>query len=142
MLDALNVAYGEEEKRSFIRLNAVSLVFTLGGLVFVIVALGAFAWKRRGIALLLALALLPAVQLVPVTRWWSPHYLYVPLAFAALLVAEEIERRAGERRTEVLVVAPALIGSRLKHALGDVDEAADQARERLERSLERIRAAG
>jgi membrane protein len=42
LLDALNVAYGEEEKRSFIKLNAVSLAMTLGGLVFVVVALGAF----------------------------------------------------------------------------------------------------
>ena len=42
LLDALNVAYGEEEKRSFIKLNTVSLAMTLGGLVFVVVALGAF----------------------------------------------------------------------------------------------------
>ena len=30
VFDALNVAYGEEEKRGFIALNLRSLVFTLG----------------------------------------------------------------------------------------------------------------
>lgn len=38
--DALNVAYGEEEKRSFIRLNAVSLGFTVAALGFLLAALG------------------------------------------------------------------------------------------------------
>ena len=32
IIDALNVAYGEKEKRSFIRLNLVALVFTRGAL--------------------------------------------------------------------------------------------------------------
>lgn len=49
------------------------------------------AWRRGLTARLLALAILPSLQLVPTLRWWSPHYLYVPLAFAALLVAERIE---------------------------------------------------
>jgi membrane protein len=41
MFDALNVVYHEKEKRSFIRLNAISLAFTLGAIVFVLVALAA-----------------------------------------------------------------------------------------------------
>ena len=41
LFDALNVAYGEEEKRGFFRLNAVSLAFTLGIIVFAVIALGA-----------------------------------------------------------------------------------------------------
>ena len=41
MFDALNVAYGEEEKRGFIALNLLSLAFTLGMILFVLVALGA-----------------------------------------------------------------------------------------------------
>ncbi|MFD1745399.1 YihY/virulence factor BrkB family protein [Rhizobium helianthi] len=43
MFEAMNIAYGEDEKRSFIRLNLVSLTFTLGALVaavILIVALG------------------------------------------------------------------------------------------------------
>jgi len=41
MMDALNVAYAEREKRGFFRLNAASLTFTLGGIVAVIIGLGA-----------------------------------------------------------------------------------------------------
>jgi membrane protein len=41
LIDALNVAYGEEEKRSFLVLNAVSLAFTVGAIVMVLVAIGA-----------------------------------------------------------------------------------------------------
>lgn len=43
MFDALNVAYGEEEERGFIRLNLVSLLFTLGGIIFLLIALTALA---------------------------------------------------------------------------------------------------
>jgi membrane protein len=41
MFDALNVVYEEEEKRGFIRLTLTSLAFTLGGLVFAVVAMAA-----------------------------------------------------------------------------------------------------
>jgi membrane protein len=41
IFDALNVAYGETEKRSFLMLNAQSLAFTLGAVVAIIVALAA-----------------------------------------------------------------------------------------------------
>jgi tetratricopeptide (TPR) repeat protein len=62
----------------------------------VLIGLGLLAYRRRGPALLLALAVLPALNLVPIMRWWSPHYLYVPLAFAAMLAAEA-GLRAGRR---------------------------------------------
>jgi len=39
MFDALNTVYEEDEKRSFIRLNVLSLSFTVGMLLFVVVAL-------------------------------------------------------------------------------------------------------
>ena len=55
---------------------------------------GLSAYRRRGPALLLLVALLPALQIVPVMRWWSPHYLYLPLAFAAMLAVEALERWA------------------------------------------------
>jgi membrane protein len=51
MIDALNVIYGETEKRSFIKLNLLSLALTLGGLVFLLLAINTvivlplvFAW--------------------------------------------------------------------------------------------------
>lgn len=43
MMDALNVAYGIVERRSFVRLNLVSLGFTLAGIVGLIVMLAAIA---------------------------------------------------------------------------------------------------
>jgi membrane protein len=41
VIDALNVAYEEKEERGFFKLNAVSLALTFGGLVAVLVAIGA-----------------------------------------------------------------------------------------------------
>lgn len=41
MIDALNVAYDETEKRSFVMLNLVSLGMTLAVLIFMLVAIGA-----------------------------------------------------------------------------------------------------
>jgi membrane protein len=41
IMDALNVAYDETEKRSFVRLNLVALAFTLGAIVALMLALGA-----------------------------------------------------------------------------------------------------
>lgn len=41
LFDTLNIVYGEQEKRGFFKLNAISLGFTLAGIVFVLTALGA-----------------------------------------------------------------------------------------------------
>lgn len=41
LFDTLNIVYGEKEKRGFVKLNAVSLSFTVAGIAFVLVALGA-----------------------------------------------------------------------------------------------------
>jgi tetratricopeptide (TPR) repeat protein len=68
------------------------------------------AYRRRGPALLLLLALLPSLQLVPVMRWWSPHYLYLPLAFAAMLAVEALERWAEGALRWVPPAALALAG--------------------------------
>ncbi|MXQ11449.1 YihY/virulence factor BrkB family protein [Microvirga makkahensis] len=40
VFDALNIVNDEEEKRSFLRLNLTSLTFTLGAILFILVALG------------------------------------------------------------------------------------------------------
>jgi tetratricopeptide (TPR) repeat protein len=55
-------------------------------------SLAYLGYLRRGPALLLALSLLGSLDLVPVMRFWSPHYLYVPLVFTAMLVAEAVDR--------------------------------------------------
>jgi membrane protein len=41
IIDALNVTYGEKETRSFIRLNLLSLAFTLGAIISMMLAIGA-----------------------------------------------------------------------------------------------------
>lgn len=41
LFDALNVAYGEREKRSFLNLNVISLAFTATAILFVLLALAA-----------------------------------------------------------------------------------------------------
>ena len=73
MIDALNVIYGETEKRSFIWLNLLSLVLTLGALSVLLLAIGvvivlplAFAWLGVSGAGEWALAMLrwPAIIIV------------------------------------------------------------------------------
>ena len=57
-------------------------------------------------------------------------------------VVAEVRRAAGNRTPAVHLVCPALASSGLKHTLGDIDEAISAAEERLEASLEALRAAG
>jgi membrane protein len=40
LFDALNVAYDEEEKRGFFALNLLSMAFTLGAILFILLAVG------------------------------------------------------------------------------------------------------
>jgi membrane protein len=40
LFDTLNIVHGEGEKRGFIKLNAISLGFTVGGIAFMLAALG------------------------------------------------------------------------------------------------------
>jgi membrane protein len=77
VLDALNVAYEVEEQRSIIRLNLVSLAFTLAGLAAVLLMVGAvvgvpLALQRLGISE-------DAQSFVQIARW--------PVLGVALLIA-------------------------------------------------------
>jgi membrane protein len=67
VIDGLNVAYEETEKRSFIRLNLISLVFTLGAFLALTLAVGAvvvapIVLTRIGLGAL-------ADALVQILRW-------------------------------------------------------------------------
>jgi membrane protein len=77
VIDALNVVYGEREKRSFVKLNLLSLAFTTGGIAAVLLMVGAV------VAFPLALdhlGLSPDSQfIVSLARW--------PLMFVILLLA-------------------------------------------------------
>jgi membrane protein len=67
LFDSLNVVYEEEEKRSFIRLNAVTLTFTVVAVAFLLIALACV------VALPVVLHQLPAPgvigELLNIARW-------------------------------------------------------------------------
>jgi hypothetical protein len=63
-----------------------------GALIAVGLVAGIWRVRSRRLLLgLLALSVLPALQLVPVSRWWSPHYFYFPLALVSLGLASTLE---------------------------------------------------
>ena len=109
MIDALNICYGVKERRGFIRLNMVSLGFTISAIVGLLLAIGgivvlpvlmshlhagqygdlALAWLRWPallVLLLFSLALLyrfgPDVDNVR-WRWISPGALFAAFAWLA-----------------------------------------------------------
>jgi membrane protein len=82
LFDAMNVAYGEEEKRSFLKLNLVSLAFTISTITAVIVLVGAaivlpvllegfgeYADLISRIASIAALAVVLIIALAALYRW-------------------------------------------------------------------------
>lgn len=81
IFDALNVAYEEREKRSFIKLNLMSLTFTVGGIVALLVMVGAviafpLALDHLGIA--------PEAKLIVALARW-PLLLVILLGALAIL---------------------------------------------------------
>jgi membrane protein len=90
LIDALNVAYGEREKRSFLQLNLLSLAFTVGGIAALLLMVGAV------VALPLALdhlGLGPESKLIiSLARW--------PLLFLILWGALGLLYRFGPSRQE------------------------------------------
>lgn len=82
----------------------------LAGAVMLALRYGRIGW-------LLCLSLLPSLQLVPVMRWWSPHYVYLPLAFGAILLASALEQHRPAWLRHVPVVASALAVLSLKDGL-------------------------
>ncbi len=75
VFDALNIVYDEEEKRSFVKLNIMSLSFTLGAILFIILAVTGiivlpilldFIGLGRSLEWLLSLARWPVLLLIVV----------------------------------------------------------------------------
>lgn len=86
IFDALNVAYDEDEKRSFLGLNAVTLLFTLGSIVFLVLAAATivvlpivlkFVLLGQGTELIVSLARWP-ILLVLVALGIAVLYRYGP----------------------------------------------------------------
>jgi len=70
LFDTLNIVYGEHEKRSFLKLNSISLSFTVAAIVFVLTALGAvvvvpvilnYVWLTNAAELVIRWARWPAL---------------------------------------------------------------------------------
>jgi membrane protein len=88
LFDALNVVYDEKERRSFIKLNAISLAFTLGAILLLVVALGAVAVLP---AILGYLGLSSAVEwLIEIGKW--------PVLLIAVAAAISLVYRFGPSR--------------------------------------------
>ena len=106
MFDALNVVYGETEKRSILRFYATTFLFTVGAALFVVLAIGAV------VVLPLVLAFvgvpLPAEIVISVLRW--PMLLVVVmLGLAAIYRFGPSRRTADWRWVSVGSVAAALL---------------------------------
>ena len=89
IFDALNIIYKEQEKRSFIQLTLRSLVFTLGGIVLVLLAIGGI------VVVPVALKVIgfsdgSTASLLSLLRW--------PLLFVAILFALACLYRFGPSR--------------------------------------------
>jgi membrane protein len=88
VIDALNIVYGEREKRSFVRLNLLSLAFTTGGIAALLLMTGAVV----AFPLVLDhLGLAPASQFIASLARW-------PLLFAILLAVLGVLYRFGPSR--------------------------------------------
>jgi membrane protein len=81
LFDALNVVYHEEEKRGFFKLNAVSLLFTLGAIVFLLLAVATMTVLP---ALLEGLGLSGASELLIRIGRWPALLVAVSLAIALI----------------------------------------------------------
>jgi membrane protein len=90
LFDALNIVYGEEEKRSFLKLNAVTLLVTLGIIVFVLLTLAAVI----ALPVVLNYISLPGVTafLAKIGRW--------PILLVLVTLALAVLYRYGPSRTE------------------------------------------
>jgi membrane protein len=90
MFDALNVVYGERERRSFIRLNALSLLFTAGLLIFTIIAIS-------------AIVILPTVLNVLFLGYsmeWAITLLRWPALFVIVVLGLSVIYRSGPDRAD------------------------------------------
>jgi membrane protein len=90
IFDALNIIYGEREKRSFLRLTLQSLAFTVAGIALVVVAMGVVVVVPVALKLL-GLPDNSGPVLLSLLRW--------PLLFAIVLVGLACLYRFGPSRT-------------------------------------------
>jgi membrane protein len=81
LFDTLNIVHGEDEKRGFVRLNAISLGFTIGGVIFILAALGSIVVVP---VVLVYVGLSDAGDLLLRIGRWPAMYLILTLALAVI----------------------------------------------------------
>src|ERR1700741_5187989 len=90
IFDALNIVYGEQEKRGFLKLNAITLSVTLSIVVFILLTLAVI------VAVPVALTYIPlpgvTALVVKIGRW--------PILFALVTTALAVFYKAAPSRTE------------------------------------------
>ncbi len=91
MFDALNIVYREEEKRSFLELNAQSLALTLGAMLFLVLAAGAII-VLPAVFSLIGLGETTAGTLLALGRW--------PLLLVILIFGLAVLYRYGPSRNK------------------------------------------
>jgi membrane protein len=79
--DTLNIVYGEEEKRGFVTLNAISLLFTVGAILFVVAALGAIVVIPVALE---HIGLSEAADLLLLLGRWPAMFVVLTLALAVI----------------------------------------------------------
>ncbi len=88
LFEAMNVAYGEQERRSFLKLNAVAFCFTMGA-VFI------------GILMIISVGVIPAVMGIVGASSWSDELIAMarwPVLFAIVVGAISMIYRYGPSR--------------------------------------------
>jgi membrane protein len=90
LFDALNIVYGAKEKRGFIALNATSLAFTIGAIIFLLLALSALVIIPYAISSVGLQA--STEQIVTLIRW--------PLLFGAIILGLAFIYRFGPCRED------------------------------------------
>lgn len=81
LFDTLNIVCDEEEKRGFLKLNAISLAFTIGGVFFVLAALGSIVVIP---VILNYVGLSDIVDLLLRVGRWPAMYLILTFALAVI----------------------------------------------------------
>jgi membrane protein len=89
LFDALNVVYGEKEKRGLVRLNLVSLLLTLAAIIFLLLTLGLLAVVPVALQYV---GLQQTRWIVTIGRW--------PLLFVAVSLVLSVLYRFGPSRDE------------------------------------------
>lgn len=81
LFDTLNIVHGEEEQRGFIKLNAISFGFTIGGVAFLLLALGSIVVVP---VLLSYVGLSNAGDFLVRVGRWPAMYLIITFALAVI----------------------------------------------------------